>query len=271
MQKKIGFLGGGQMAEALIKGIIAAELRPPETIFVCEHNEFRRDHLTEHYGVQTFFGSEQVLTHCEIVIVAVKPQGMATLLSDCINKIGTHHILITIAAGLPISFYMKKLGNPEIKLIRVMPNTPALVLEGASALSRNDNVSGQDLKEAEEIFQAVGEVVVLSESHLDAVTGLSGSGPAYVFTFVEALIDAGVKSGLTRVVSEKLAMQTVLGSVKLLQESGEHPAALRGKVTSPGGTAITALHVLEKSGFHGLIMDVVEAAVRRSEELGKSF
>lgn len=152
-----------------------------------------------------------------------------------------------------------------------MPNTPALVLEGASALARNENVSDSELKAAEHIFQAVGEVVVLAENHLDAVTGLSGSGPAYVFTFVEALVDAGVKNGLTRKVSEKLAMQTVLGSVKLLQESGEHPAALRGKVTSPGGTAITALHVLEKVGFHGLVMDIVEAAVKRSEELGKSL
>ena len=127
----------------------------------------------------------------------------------------------------------------------------------------------QELLEAEEIFLAVGEVVILDESHLDAVTGLSGSGPAYVFSFVEALIDAGVKSGLTRAVSEKLALQTVSGSVKLLKESGEHPAALRGKVTSPGGTAITALHVLEKVGFHGIIMDIVESAVNRSKELGK--
>ncbi len=271
MQKQIGFLGGGQMAEALIKGIIAAGLYPPETILVSEHNEFRRDHLSEHYGVQTFFGNEHIFSRCEIIIIAVKPQGMNALLGDCAERISNRHILITIAAGLPISFYLEKIGKPETKLIRVMPNTPALVLEGASALSRNDNVSDDDLKVAESIFQAVGEVVVLAENHLDAVTGLSGSGPAYVFTFVEALVDAGVKNGLTRKVSEKLAMQTVLGSVKLLQESGEHPAALRGKVTSPGGTAITALHVLEKTGFHGLIMDIVEAAVERSEELGRSF
>ena len=151
-----------------------------------------------------------------------------------------------------------------------MPNTPALVLEGASALSRNQNVTDEELRRAEEIFLAVGEVVILDEVHLDAVTGLSGSGPAYVFSFVEALIDAGVKSGLTRAISEKLALQTVSGSVKLLKESGEHPAALRGKVTSPGGTAITALHVLEKVGFHGIIMDIVESAVNRSKELGNT-
>ncbi|MCP4341049.1 MAG: pyrroline-5-carboxylate reductase, partial [Desulfobulbaceae bacterium] len=176
---------------------------------------------------------------------------------------------ISIAAGLPIAFYKEIIGKTETKIIRVMPNTPALVLEGASALSRNSNVSNEELKAAEEIFLAVGEVVILDEVHLDAVTGLSGSGRAYVFSFVEALIDAGVKSGLTRVVSEKLALQTVLGSVKLLKESGEHPAALRGKVTSPGGTAITAIHVLEKVGFHGIIMDVVESAVIRSKQLGE--
>lgn len=271
MKKYIGFLGGGQMAEALIKGIITAGLYSPETILVSDRNEFRREHLQKFYGIKTFFGHEQIFSQCQTIMLAVKPQGMSRLLTDCREQITEQHILITIAAGLPISFYMKIIGKPYTKLVRVMPNTPALVLEGASALSRNENVEDDELKAAEHIFQAVGEVVVLAEEHLDAVTGLSGSGPAYVFTFVEALVDAGVKNGLTRTVSEKLAMQTVLGSVKLLKESGKHPAALRGQVTSPGGTAITALHVLEKAGFHGLVMDIVEAAVKRSEELGQSL
>ncbi len=145
MQKQIGFIGGGQMAEALIKGIIAAELYPPEAILVSEHNEFRRDHLQEHYKVQTFFGNEQIFANCATVILAVKPQGMGDLLVDCAEKIDHNHILITIAAGLPISFYMEKIGKPESKIIRVMPNTPALVLEGASALSHNSNVDEEDL------------------------------------------------------------------------------------------------------------------------------
>ncbi len=257
------------MAEALIRGIIASGLYRENNILVAEPNDFRREHLEQTYSVKTYESNVPIFENCRIVILAVKPQTMKALLLDCRERIQSHHIMISIAAGLPISFYLKIIGQDDTKIIRVMPNTPALVLEGASALSRNNNVSDEELRAAEEIFLAVGEVVILDEVHLDAVTGLSGSGPAYVFSFVEALIDAGVKSGLTRVISEKLALQTVSGSVKLLKESGEHPAALRGKVTSPGGTAITAMHVLEKVGFHGIIMDIVEAAVIRSKELGK--
>lgn len=269
MKEQIGFIGGGQMAEALIKGIIASGLYKEKNIYIAEPNDFRREHLEETYGVKTYHNNIPIFEKCRFIILAVKPQTMKSLLDDCCDRVKDDHILISVAAGLPISFYVKTLGRNELKMIRVMPNTPALVLEGASALSRNENVSDTEMREAEQIFLAVGEVVVLDEIHLDAVTGLSGSGPAYVFSFVEALIDAGVKSGLTRIVSEKLALQTVAGSVKLLKESGEHPAALRGKVTSPGGTAITALHVLEKVGFHGIIMDIVESAVNRSKELGK--
>ncbi len=270
MVQQIGFIGGGQMAEALIRGIIASGVYRNNDILVAEPNEFRRDHLAHTYSVKTYNSNVPIFENCKIVILAVKPQTMKSLLEDCRERVQSQHIMITIAAGLPISFYMQSIGKSDTKIIRVMPNTPALVLEGASALSRNDNVSDDELREAEEIFLAVGEVVILDEVHLDAVTGLSGSGPAYVFSFVEALIDAGVKSGLTRVVSEKLALQTISGSIKLLRESGEHPAALRGKVTSPGGTAITALHVLEKVGFHGIIMDIVESAVIRSKQLGET-
>lgn len=269
MRQKIGFIGGGQMAEALIKGIIASGLYKNEDILVSELNDSRREHLESQYLVKTHYSNIPIFENCRVIILAVKPQFMGLLLDDCKERIQPQHIMITIAAGLPISYYLDTIGKPETKLIRVMPNTPALVLEGASALSRNKNVTDDELRIGEEIFQAVGEVVILDEVHLDAVTGLSGSGPAYVFSFVEALIDAGVKSGLTRAVSEKLALQTISGSVKLLKESGEHPASLRGKVTSPGGTAITALHVLEKVGFHGIIMDIVESAVNRSKELGK--
>lgn len=269
MEQHIGFIGGGQMAEALIKGIISSGLYKADNILVAEPNGPRRNHLGDVYGISAYQENVELFNRCRVIIFAVKPQTMPSLLSECRTRINGNHILISIAAGLPISYYEKAIGGECLKIIRVMPNTPALVLEGASALSRNKNITENELAVAEKIFLAVGEVVILDEVHLDAVTGLSGSGPAYVFSFVEALVDAGVKSGLTRAISEKLAMQTVAGSVKLLKESGEHPAALRGKVTSPGGTAITALHVLEKVGFHGIIMDVVESAVNRSKELGK--
>jgi pyrroline-5-carboxylate reductase len=270
MNQQIGFIGGGQMAEALIKGIITSGLFQVEDILVAEPNDSRREYLEETFSIKTFYSNVPIFENCRVVILAVKPQTMNALLEDCRERVQSQHIIISIAAGLPISYYLRKIGKDETKIIRVMPNTPALVLEGASALSRNENVTNEELRTAEEIFLAVGEVVILDEVHLDAVTGLSGSGPAYVFSFVEALIDAGVKSGLTRAISEKLALQTVSGSVKLLKESGEHPAALRGKVTSPGGTAITALHVLEKVGFHGIIMDIVESAVIRSKQLGET-
>lgn len=270
MGQKIGFIGGGQMAEALIKGIIASGLYENKNILVAEPNESRREHLESEYSIVTHYSNLPIFENCLVIILAVKPQTMGLLLKDCRDRVQQQHIMVSIAAGLPISYYLENIGKPETKMIRVMPNTPALVLEGASALSRNKNVTDEELRAAEKIFMAVGEVVILDEVHLDAVTGLSGSGPAYVFSFVEALIDAGVKSGLTRAVSEKLALQTVSGSVKLLKESGEHPASLRGKVTSPGGTAITALHVLEKVGFHGIIMDIVESAVNRSKELGNT-
>lgn len=270
MRQKIGFIGGGQMAEALIKGIIASGVYESDDVLVAELNDSRRLYLHNQYAVKTHFGNAPLFENCQVIVFAVKPQNMGIMIDECRERVEPHHILISIAAGLPISYYLDRIGKSETKMIRVMPNTPALVLEGASALSRNGNVTDDELHSAETIFSAVGEVVVLDEVHLDAVTGLSGSGPAYVFSFVEALVDAGVKSGLTRAVSEKLAMQTVLGSVKLLKESGEHPAALRGKVTSPGGTAITALHVLEKVGFHGIVMDIVESAVNRSKELGQA-
>jgi pyrroline-5-carboxylate reductase len=269
MKQQIGFIGGGQMAEALIKGIITSGLHQQRDILVAEPNDLRREHLEKTYSIKTYHSNVPIFENCRIVILAVKPQTMKALLEDCKERVQLQHIIISIAAGLPISFYTRMIGKSDTKIIRVMPNTPALVLEGASALSRNSNVSDEELKLAEEIFLAVGEVVILDEVHLDAVTGLSGSGPAYVFSFVEALIDAGVKSGLTRVISEKLALQTISGSIKLLRETGEHPAALRGKVTSPGGTAIHALHVLEKVGFHGIIMDIVESAVIRSKQLGE--
>lgn len=258
------------MAEALVRGIINSELYTNDTILVCEPDEKRREFLQSCYRIGTFADNQKILNECKVIILAVKPQIMQKVLTDCRGQLQSDQLLVSIAAGLPLSFYSNCLGSQDLKIIRVMPNTPALVLEGAAALSRNKNVSDRELDLASSIFSAVGKAVILEESHLDAVTGLSGSGPAYVFSFAEALIDAGVKIGLPRDTSEALALQTIAGSIKLLQESGEHPAALRAKVSSPGGTTISGLHVLEKEGFQGIIMDAVEAAFKRSIELGKA-
>lgn len=269
MKDCIGFIGGGQMAEALMKGMLAAKLYSSEDIFLIEPNSIRREHMESKYDISCHESSEEFWGNCNIVILAVKPQVMITVLEAAKPFVTAKHIIITIAAGLPIRFYESTLGGNGFKIIRVMPNTPALVLEGTSAISCNENVTDQELQVAESIFNAVGISVLLDEVYLDAATGLSGSGPAYVFSFIEALIDAGIKVGLTRYTAETMAVQTVLGAAKLMQQEKKHPAVLRSMVTSPGGTSIAAHHFLEKKGFGGIVMDAVEIAVNRSIELGK--
>jgi pyrroline-5-carboxylate reductase len=269
MTKKIGFIGGGQMGEALVKGLLKAGLYQSHSILLVEPNAERRGYLKATYNIETFETAAPIWQTCKTVLLAVKPQIMAAVLTFAKEHIQDNHLLITIAAGLPIAAYERLLNNGKQKIIRVMPNTPALILEGASAICRNSNVTEGELQKAVNIFNAVGISVVLDERYLDAVTGLSGSGPAYVFTFIEALIDAGLKTGLTRETAETLTVQTVLGSVKLMLENKEHPAVLRSRVTSPGGTTIAGLHVLEKKGFRGIIMDAVEAATNRATELGR--
>lgn len=270
MNSNIGFIGGGQMGEALIRGIIYSGLYKADAISVAEPSQERRDYMRDTYGVQGFADSKQLWKSCATLLLAVKPQIMGVVLAASKDFVTPEHLIITIAAGLPISYYEQGLGRDDCKIIRVMPNTPALVLEGASGLSGNKNATREDLLRCEEILNKIGKAVILDESALDAVTGLSGSGPAYVFTFADAMIDAGIKAGLPRPTAETLALQTILGSVKLLIESKKHPAELRAMVTSPGGTTIAAQHVLERSGFKGIVMDAIEAAVNRSRELGKS-
>lgn len=257
------------MAEALIKGMLSAKLYSAEDIYLIEPNSIRRELMESKYGVQCLESHEKFWECCDIILLAVKPQVMGKVLAESAPYVTDKKIIITIAAGLPINFYETSLGSNGFKIIRVMPNTPALVLEGTSAICCNDNVNDNELKIAENIFNAVGISVLLDEVYLDAATGLSGSGPAYVFSFIEALIDAGIKVGLTRYTAETMAVQTVLGAAKLMQKEKKHPAVLRSMVTSPGGTSIAAHHFLEKKGFNGIIMDAVEIAVNRSKELGK--
>ncbi len=270
MTKKIGFIGGGQMGEALIRGLIHSGVYAKQDIFVAEPSQDRCKYLNTTYGVNGFDSSDPLWQECPTIILAVKPQIMAGVLAGSKEFITKEHLIISIAAGLPIAFYEKALTPKNCKIIRVMPNTPALVLEAASGISGNQNVGPEDMQLAEEIFNNIGKAVVLPESALDAVTGLSGSGPAYVFSFAEAMIDAGVEQGLPRPTATTLALQTILGSVKLLLESEKHPAELRAMVTSPGGTTIAAQHVLERSGFKGIVMDAIAKATERSLELGKN-
>ena len=223
------------------------------------------------YGVSTFDSTEDVniWSNCTTVILAVKPQIMKDVLLAAKNNVNNSHLLISIAAGIKLSFIDANLSGCNCRIIRVMPNTPAFVLEAISALSSGPRVTETDMDTAVTIFDSIGKSVILDEKYFDAVTGLSGSGPAYVFTFIEALIDGGQKVGLSKSDAELLAMQTVLGSVKLAMSSKESPAQLRDMVTSPGGTTIAGLEKLEAAGFNNIIMKAIKAATERSKELGK--
>ncbi|MDH3394158.1 MAG: pyrroline-5-carboxylate reductase [Desulfobulbaceae bacterium] len=265
---KIGFVGGGLMAEALIKGLLQAGVVSADQIMAADPAAARCDLLRDRYGIAVFADARAMLGECDTVILAVKPQVMGGVLDSLVEVVTDRHLVISIAAGVTISFIEGTLAGTNCRVIRVMPNTPAIVQEAASALSSGLRATAADMETAQAIFDAIGQSVVVDETYLDAVTGLSGSGPAYVFSFLEALIDAGVKVGLPRPIAETLSLQTVMGSVKLAMETGDHPAQLRAMVTSPGGTTIAGLHVLERGGMQGLIMDAVESATDRSRALG---
>ena len=210
------------------------------------------------------------MREASIVVLSVKPQAMNRLLEEIKPALDESKLVISIAAGVPIEAIERKVGH-GIRIIRTMPNTPALVGAGATALAPGEHATEADLVQAKALFEAVGMAVVVEEPLLDAVTGLSGSGPAYIFLIIEALADGGVKAGLARDQAQELAAQTVLGSAKLLIETGEHPGRLKDQVTSPGGTAIAGLHTLEAGGLRTTLMDAVEVATNRSRELGKKF
>ncbi len=256
------------MAEALVKGIISACLVDAGQVVVNEPDAERRDYLAGQYGVDAVADAEK-LWQCGIIIAAVKPQILPRLLREYSQNLDSSHLLISIAAGISIAVINECLQGRGCRIIRVMPNTPALVLEGAAAISGASGVGEDDLEKARAIFAAVGRAVVVDESYLDAVTGLSGSGPAYVFAFMEAMVDGGVRMGLPRDVAAELTVQTVLGSARLAREKGMDFYQLKSMVTSPGGTTIAGLGEMARAGFSGTVMDAVEAATLRSEELGR--
>ncbi len=266
--ESIGLVGGGQMGEALVRGIIESGLFTADKIMIAEPFAERRQYLQSTYNIGVTESSAELAENCRVIILAVKPQIMDPVLGQYQDHLGADHLVISIAAGVTIAQLEKGLGQ-NMRIIRVMPNTPALVLAGASALSGNSNTGQGDITAGLQIFSAVGTCVEVPENMLDAVTGLSGSGPGYVFTFIEAMIDGGVLAGIPRPIAEQLALQTVYGSAKLALETGEPAAVLKGRVTSPGGTTITGLQVLEEGGLRGMVMTAVEAASERSRDLGK--
>ena len=266
IDKKIAFLGGGNMAEALIKGMLSAGVAKSRQIVVTDTSPARLDHLKK-YNINPAQSNREAVQQAEIVLLCVKPQVMDAVLAGIASAADPSKLVISIAAGITISRIEKALlANPRV--IRVMPNTPALVLSGAAGLAKGSSATNEDMEQALEIFGAVGRAVVVDEKLMDAVTGLSGSGPAFVFTVIEALSDAGVKVGIPRPLALELAAQTVFGSAKMVLDTREHPAKLRDMVTSPGGTTIAGMHELEKGTLRAVLMNAVEAATNRSRELG---
>lgn len=265
---KIGFIGGGQMAEALVRGILAAGLVQGDAIMVAEPQVERQQILQQRYGLTCTTQAQVLCGSCQVLVAAIKPQLAHVVLPSYSQFITDQHLMLSIMAGVSLDTLAGLFAAP-VRLIRAMPNTPALVLAAATAFSSGAHTTEQDRRIAQAIFASVGSSVEVAESQLDAVTGLSGSGPGYVMTFIEALIDGGVLAGLPRPTAEQLVLQTVYGSAKLALETGDHPAVLKGRVTSPGGTTIAGIRALEEGAFRGVVMAAVQAATDRSKELGR--
>jgi pyrroline-5-carboxylate reductase len=266
--KKIGIIGTGNMGESLISGLIYAKSAIPKNIICSDIRKERLKSIKDAYGIVTTTSNIDVVKGSEIVIYAIKPQIMASTLRETAAHLDMSKVIISIAAGVPLAAIESCL-NKDLRLIRVMPNIAASVKEGAAAIAPGKHASKADLKLAQVIFDSVGKSIIIEEEFMDAVTGLSGNGPAYIFLIVDALADAGVKMGLSREDALLLSAQSVLGAAKLLLETGEHPGRLKDKVTSPGGTAIAALHTIEEGGLRTTLINAVEVGTKRSKELGE--
>ncbi len=266
IMNKITFIGGGQMAEAMIGGLLSGQVCPAESIWATDPVVDRRDRLKSLFGIRVGSANREAVSWADVVILAVKPQTLPAVLSELGPSL-VHALVISIVAGVTIRTIAEQISG-AMRVVRAMPNTPALVREGMTALALGSAVSEEDSRLARAVFEVVGRVVLVEERLMDAVTGLSGSGPAYVFQAIEALADGGVMMGLPRQTAELLAAQTVFGAARLVLESGVHPAQLKDRVASPGGTTIAGLHQLEQGGFRATLMAAVEAATIRSRELG---
>lgn len=264
----IGFIGGGNMGEALIRGLTSASVLLPQQICVYDVLPSRLKVLRDTYAIGPAATIAEVARRSQILVLAVKPQVMSGVFDELRPELVHRPLIISIAAGISLERLSTSLPA-DSPVIRVMPNTPALVLQGASALSRGSAVTDGQMEQAMTLFRAVGSALQVEEKWMDAVTGLSGSGPAYFLLLIESLIDAGVLMGIPRPIAKDLVIQTALGSAKMVLETGKHTAELKDMITSPGGTTIRGLKILEQAGVRGSLMQAVEAATLRSQELGK--
>ncbi|MCW2541426.1 MAG: pyrroline-5-carboxylate reductase [Frankiales bacterium] len=264
----LAIVGGGKIGEALLSGLLRDGAYPPDTVVVVEHYPERIAYLTERYGIRVVSVSEAA-EFAGTIVIAVKPQDIDTVLAELAPSVTAEHLIVSVAAGITTRKLERGLpGGPAV--VRCMPNTPALVDEAMTAISAGSNATDAHLAQAQKLLSAVGKVVRVPESQLDAVTALSGSGPAYFFFLVEAMIDAGILLGLPRALAADLIVQTAVGAAVMLRDSGEHPVQLREAVTSPAGTTISAIRELERHGVRAAMLAAIEAARDRSVELGRA-
>lgn len=265
---KIGFIGCGNMATAMIKGIIKSSFIGPKDVMASDQSSDKLESMHKETGILVGKDNKEVVNFSNILFLSVKPNKYKEVISEIKETVNEDTIIVTIAAGITIenteSYFDKK-----VKVVRVMPNTPALVGEGMSALSPNNSVTEEELKQVIDIFKCFSKVEVIEETHMDTVTALTGSSPAYVFMFIEALADGAVLKGLPRDKAYKMAAQAVYGSAKMVMETGKHPGTLKDEVCSPGGTTIEAVYSLEKSGLRAAIIEAMEKCVDKSKNMNK--
>ncbi len=270
MAKKIGFIGCGNMGSAILNGILEAGIVDKENVFVSTRSQESKDRISEEFGV-SIVSNDEVVMKSDIIFLAVKPNVFPTVIEEVRDLISDTHmpLIISVAAGMKMAKISDLFGR-DIKLVRTMPNTPALVGEAMSAICVNDNVDDNDKETVKEIFESFGEAEFIPESLMDAVIGVSGSSPAYIYMLIEAMADGAVLNGMPRKQAYKFAAQSVLGSAKMVLESGIHPGELKDAVCSPGGTTISAVEVLEDKGFRDAVISAEKAAVDKSIEMSKN-
>ncbi len=262
----LGFIGCGNMAQAMIKGILEKKLYAAEEIIVSRRNQEALSKLKDQFALQVTADNKKVAREAEVLVLAVKPFQFETVISEIREVVRKDALVISIAAGQTMG-NIERLFGKNIKLVRSMPNTPALVLEGAAGVCFNENITEEDKKKTMEIFSSFGIAHEVSENMIDTVIGVSGSSPAYVFMFIEAMADAAVADGMPRAQAYELAAQSVLGSARMVLETGRHPGELKDMVCSPGGTTIEAVRVLEKEGFRSAVIEAMKACVKKAREM----
>ena len=265
IEKKLGFIGAGAMAEALIEGMLEQEIIAADSLYISDINQARLDELTAKYGIKQSADNSDLVAEVDYIILAVKPQVIKKVLTEIGPKISREQKVFSIAAGTELKQIETELN--EVPAVRLMPNTAALIGEAAIAYSLGEYAGEETAAVVEELFSAAGTITEVKEELMDAVTGLSGSGPAYIYLIIEALSDAGVNMGLPREKSTELTLQTIIGAAKMVKESDLHPGELKDMVTSPGGTTIKGMQQLEESGLRGILYNTVEAAANKSKEL----